>query len=177
MIGNCLGTERSKNDQPPSPNKNKGTQISCVPFFMRRNSLECVGILWTGPEFPGLRQCDWVSERGFASDCSSTQIALPQSSRLCCSLQKRCAALPQVSMSVGRPLPCRTNQVAPILRWVARSSASNVRVPGGAAAKVELHRAGQSARGCDRSGTARDARCFTATISERVALTTTPDFI
>jgi hypothetical protein len=93
----------------------KGTQISCVPFFMRWNSPACAGILWSGPEFPGLRQGDWVSERGFASDCSSTQIALPQSSRFCCALQKNCAALPQVSGSVGRPLPCWTNQVAPIL--------------------------------------------------------------
>ena len=69
------------------------------------------------------------------------------------------------------------NQAALIHCVVDRKSASNVRVPSGAAAKVELHSAGQSAIGCDRSGTARDARCFTATISERVALTTTPDVI
>jgi len=54
---------------------------------MRHNSLDLAAIPWAWWEFPGLRQSDWASERGFASDCSSTQIALAQPSGLCCALQ------------------------------------------------------------------------------------------
>jgi hypothetical protein len=80
--------------------KTKGTRITGVPFFMRHNS----------PEFPGLRQCDWFSERGFASDCSSTQIALAQASSRCGARQRWRFAhsglgWPQVFESIGSCAP------------------------------------------------------------------------